>query len=800
MNPHQNFLLRFLFIFFAVMIISNLLSHFAGAPSRQTPTSNQPQLAISDLSYPEFVRYLENNRIAKIQIIISSELRAKETSVSEVIYVTTVSPNDKLALEALFLQSDAGFVKFIRNNLGISESSRKTDNQPLQNQSSPPKQLKFEILPAPEFLRRVSDGAFAEVRIAYLDQILVTLSGSAFENIRYRVRIPTTFEKPSQDLIQQILENPTRRKALVTLMLASEVVGPVSPLWLIPIFALIGVMILLLRSQLHIFGRGRDSISKFRRSTPSSRDQLRDDTPPNNQLEKPIPTETPRVTFEDIGGQDEAVADAREIVEFLTHPAKFRKIGAKIPRGALLVGPPGTGKTLLGKAIAGEAQVSFIYVGGSEFVELFVGVGAARVRDLFRKARAEAQRSRGCIIFFDEIDAIGSRRIDTDTGGAKEHNQTLNQLLTEIDGFEPNINLFVMGATNRLDMLDPALVRRLPRKIFMTLPDIKGREAILKIHMRNRNFDASVTPKEFAKRTPLGFSGDDLANAVNEAAIAAVRNGRDRITWEDVQEGINRIMMGAARKSRVLSEKEKVEVAYHEAGHHYVRWFLYKVDPAHTDPPGTVTIIGRGMALGYATALTEEERFLWDERYLKNQLTIAVAGRVAEEIFLNTRTSGAANDFEQATEIAIKMITKWVMGNREGLPPLALGRRSTGASASRGPYRDYSDETAKIIDDHAGALVREAMQAATVIIEQGREELERLVEALLEKETIEAEELDAIIAGSQPSQASETDAVIQERLAKLKEVAKWLAQPIIWPIKQIAALTQPGNNKNNKNK
>jgi cell division protease FtsH len=785
-DPRQ--FLRLLLAFFILIAILSLSFFIPIAilnlfgPKSAPPKPGVGPITLAELSYPEFVRYVGENRITKIQLFIEPMLQGRESKQPDVVYTTMVFPEHSAALEELLVKSEHTAVIFTQN-------PRDLDTATIEPSQSDQKPLRIKSLPAPEFLRRVGDRSFGEIKVFYKDLVLVTLKGAAFERIRYRVQIPATFENPSQDLLGRILADPTSRAALISIATTQEL--PVGPFpWRILLFAPaigIGVWFLWRRYGATWFsaagGPGRIYRQEDRDTKPTS-----EGTIPLDPLQNPIESGTPRVTFDDVGGQEEAVQDAQEIVEFLKNPEKFRKTGAKIPRGALLVGPPGTGKTLLGRAIAGEARVPFIYVSGSEFIEMYVGVGASRIRDLFKKARREAERSRGCILFIDEIDAVGSRRTDADSGGAKEHNQTLNQLLTEIDGFAPNSGIFVMGATNRMDMLDPALLRRFTRKIYMSLPDRKGREAILKIHMRGRNFDPSVTPKEFAKKTPLGFSGDDLQNAVNEAAIAAARAGRAVITWEDVQEGINRTMAGAARKSRILSQKEKVEVAYHESGHHYVRWFLHRVDPAHTDPPGTVTIIGRGMALGYSSSLPEEDRFLYDERYLKNQLTIAVAGRVAEEIFFGTRTSGAANDFEQATEIAIKMITKWIMGDREGLPPLALGRRGAGALFDQSKHREYSDETAKIIDDHAGALVEEAMEAARVILEMGREEVERLASALIEKETIEAEELEAIIFGV-PVPA-ETETMMQERFAKLKNVAKWLAAPIVWPAKQLAALAK----------
>lgn len=804
MDPRQ--ILRFFLTFVILIFVFNL---FSGRNQPVSPGNQPPPVTVAALPYPEFVRYVKAGRIAKIQIFIEPTLQARETKSAAVVYTTLILPTDKAAVEELLVKRGGTSVIFTRNprdfesapytGLAQRVTAYYYPTAPKASEQDPnAKPLKIQQLPAPEFLRKVGDRAFAEIKVLYRSQIFVTIKGSAFENVRYLVPIPATFEKPSQDILARTLANPRTRSSLVTIALASELPGGTFPLKTLLIAMAIGIGAMFMWRRFKsggIGGFGKGPGRVYHSTQDKNSKKPADGTVvPNDPLQNPIESGTPRVTFADVGGQEEAVQDAQEIVEFLKNPAKFRKTGAKIPRGALLAGPPGTGKTLLGRAIAGEAQVAFIYVSGSEFSEMYVGVGASRIRDLFRKARAEASHGNGCILFIDEIDAVGSRRSDADMGGNKEHNNTTNQLLTEVDGFAPNSGIFVIGATNRVDMLDPALIRRLTRRIFMDIPDRKGREAILKIHMKTRNFDPTVTPQEFAKKTPLGFSGDDLQNAVNEAAISAARNSRDRITWEDVQEGINRAIAGAARKSRILSQKEKVEVAYHEAGHHYVRWFLYKMDPAHTDPPGTVTIIGRGMALGYSSSLPEEDRFLHDERYLKNQLTIAVSGRISEETFFDIRTSGASNDFEQATGIAIKMITKWIMGDREGLPPLSLGRRSAGALFDQSKHREYSDETAKIIDDHAGALVREAMEASRFIIEQGREELERLAETLIEKETIEPEELDAIVTGV-PVESDTERAVMEERFHRLKEVAKWLAKPIVWPAKQITALARLSKDK-----
>jgi cell division protease FtsH len=777
-------------IIIAFLVFVALLIFFG---PREGVSPNEPKIIYSELSYGDFIRYLETQRINKINIFIDYTILARQFKNPKILYLTQLRPEHKDAFEELLLKKNGNKIIFTRNPKDLDLNRLLNDNSAgdIGRGNSDVRFLASatHYIKPINFMRMIDDGTFDEVLVLYKNQIDVTISGEAFKNIRYRVNLPEVSGN-IEDPIQNILKDEKLRSEVITL----DIYFPGFPWWTVGLFLLFAVGAYWIWKW---FSRNRSgTVFQSGSSMPDKPSGSGDDTVPINPLAHPINTEDSKITFNDIGGQEEAVEDAKEIVAFLKDPEKFTRIGAKIPRGALLIGPPGTGKTLLGRAIAGESGVPFIYVSGSEFIELYVGVGASRIRDLFRKARNVASRhpTKYAIIFIDEIDAVGSRRTDADSGASKEHNQTLNQLLTEIDGFVPNSNVFVIGATNRIDMLDPALVRRLTRKIYMGLPDRKGREAILKIHMRGRKFDPSVTPQEFAKRTPLGFSGDDLANAVNEAAISAARAGRSYITWADVQEGVARTMMGAARKSRVLSQKEKVMVAYHEAGHHYVRWFLHRVDPAHTDPPGSLTIIGRGMALGYSSALEEEERFLWDERYLRNQLTIAVAGRVSEEVFFDTRTSGASDDFERATDIAIKMITKWIMGEREGLPTLTLGRRGSGQSPFSGKYREFSDETAKIVDERAGELVEEAMKAARFIIENGKEEVSRLAEALIEKETIEPEELEAIIFGVSFS-AEQKTSIIEERFMRIKEVAKWLSKPIVWPVSQIVGIVRQAINE-----
>ncbi len=441
-----------------------------------------------------------------------------------------------------------------------------------------------------------------------------------------------------------------------------------------------------------------------------------------------------RVTFKDVAGVDEAVEELQEVVDFLRDPSKYNKIGARMPKGILLVGPPGTGKTLLARAVAGEANVPFFHISGSDFVELFVGVGAARVRDLFTQAKANAP----CIVFIDEIDAVGRHRGAGLGGGHDEREQTLNQLLVEMDGFDVKEGIIVMAATNRPDILDPALLRpgRFDKKVVVDPPDIKGREEILKIHMRNRPIADDVDVKILAKRT-TGFVGADLENLVNEAALLAARNGRTKITMEDFEEAIDRVIAGPARKSRVISKKEKRIIAYHEVGHAIVSTILPNADPVHR-----ISIIPRGYrALGYTLQLPHEDKYLISKNEMLDRITALLGGRAAEEIVFGDITSGAANDIERATEMARTMVCELGMSDRLG--PLSWGKTEKevflGKDLTR--LRNFSEEVASEIDEEIRKIVTECYERAKKILIEHREKMDMVVEKLLEKETIEGDEL-----------------------------------------------------------
>jgi cell division protease FtsH len=450
------------------------------------------------------------------------------------------------------------------------------------------------------------------------------------------------------------------------------------------------------------------------------------------------PTEK-RVLFKDVAGVAEAKEDLLEVVEFLKEPRKFTDLGAKIPRGVLLFGPPGTGKTLLARAVAGEANVPFFNISGSEFVEMFVGVGASRVRDLFEQARKNAP----CIIFMDEIDAVGRQRGAGLGGGHDEREQTLNQLLVEMDGFDNTKGIILVAATNRPDVLDPALLRpgRFDRRIVVDQPDIRGREEILQIHVRDKPVGEDVDLSVLARRTP-GFVGADLANLTNEAAILAARNGRKIVVMSDFEASIDKVIAGSERKSRIISEKEKQNTAYHEMGHALVAAFLPDTDPVHK-----ITIIPRGMALGMTMQLPVEDRLTVSRSHLKHQLCVLLAGRAAEKIVFDELTSGAKNDIERATKIARKMVCE--LGMSDEIGPLHLGDDNQTVFLGRefNTRNDLSDETARKIDSEIRQLIDWAQNKALEILNENRELLNRASKALLERETISGEEFKELIAG-----------------------------------------------------
>ena len=444
-----------------------------------------------------------------------------------------------------------------------------------------------------------------------------------------------------------------------------------------------------------------------------------------------------KVTFQDVAGVDEAKEELREIIEFLKDPPKFQKLGGKIPKGVLLVGPPGTGKTLLAKAIAGEANVPFFSISGSDFVEMFVGVGASRVRDLFEQGKKHAP----CIIFMDEIDAVGRHRGAGLGGGHDEREQTLNQLLVEMDGFETNEGVILIAATNRPDVLDPALLRpgRFDRQVVVARPDVKGREEILKVHARRIPLAPKVDLKVLARGTP-GFSGADLANLVNEAALLAARQDKKVVEMIDFENAKDKVLMGVERRSMIISETEKKTIAYHEAGHALVADLLPGADPLHK-----VTIIPRGRALGLTQQLPADDKYNYSRDYLVNRITILLGGRAAEEIVFQQQTTGAGDDLEKATEMARKMVCEWGMSDKMG--PLTFGKGEEHIFLGREVARpkDFSEETAVLIDSEIKRIVIECATRARHMIETNLEKLHALARALLERESLDGEEIARIL-------------------------------------------------------
>lgn len=466
-----------------------------------------------------------------------------------------------------------------------------------------------------------------------------------------------------------------------------------------------------------------------------------------------------KITFSDVAGIDEAKMDVQEVIEFLKNPGKFQKLGGKIPKGVLLVGAPGTGKTLLARAIAGEAGVPFFSISGSDFVEMFVGVGASRVRDLFEQAKKSAP----CILFIDEIDAVGRHRGAGLGGGHDEREQTLNQLLVEMDGFAPNEGVIVLAATNRPDVLDPALLRpgRFDRQVMVPQPDVRGRLEIIKVHTRKIPLAENVNLEILARGTP-GFSGADLENLVNEAALLAARQSKNKVEMTDFETSKDKVMMGTERKSMILSEEEKQNTAHHEAGHTLVA----KLTPG-TDPIHKVSIIPRGMALGITQQLPIDDRYTYPKEYLLNTLSVLMGGRAAEEIIFGHMTTGAGNDIEKATGIARKMVCEW--GMSEKLGPVTFGRKDEhvflGMEIAK--HKDYSEKTAEEIDDEIKKMVMQQYEYSKRLLIENRALLEKLASALLERETLTASEIDAIIQGREistpePAKPGEGEGVTME--------------------------------------
>jgi cell division protease FtsH len=489
-----------------------------------------------------------------------------------------------------------------------------------------------------------------------------------------------------------------------------------------PMLLLIGVWIFFMRQMQ---GGGKGGAFSFGKSKARMMDE-----------------NTNQVTFADVAGCDEAKEEVSEFVDFLRDPSKFQKLGGRIPRGALMVGSPGTGKTLLARAIAGEAKVPFFSISGSDFVEMFVGVGAARVRDMFEQAK----KASPCIIFIDEIDAVGRQRGAGLGGGNDEREQTLNALLVEMDGFEASVGVIVIAATNRPDVLDPALLRpgRFDRQVVVPLPDIRGREQILKVHMRKVPLSTDVEASILARGCP-GFSGADLANLVNEAALFAARANKRLVDMEDFERAKDKIMMGAERRSMIMPEEERKNTAYHESGHAVVAKLLPKTDPVHK-----VTIIPRGRALGVTMQLPTEDRYSQDRVRLLNTITVLFGGRIAEELFMNQMTTGASNDFQRATDLARRMVTQW--GMSDVLGPMVYGEEEGEIFLGRSvtTHKNMSEASLQKVDAEIRRIIDEQYALARRLLEENRDKVEAMTAALLELETIDADQINDIMEGKAP--------------------------------------------------
>ena len=575
---------------------------------------------------------------------------------------------------------------------------------------------KSDSLSYSQFLSNVRNGQVSQVRIESTgsgNQI----TGRGTDGTEFR-----TFGPPDQKLVDDLVTNkvditaepPAERSVLVDLILGVA-----------PILLLIGVWVYFMR-QMQGGGAGRGAMSFGKsRAKLQGEDQV-------------------KVTFADVAGVEEAKEEVSELVEFLRNPGKFQKLGGHIPRGVLMVGSPGTGKTLLAKAIAGEAKVPFFSISGSDFVEMFVGVGASRVRDMFDQAKKHAP----CIIFIDEIDAVGRHRGAGLGGGHDEREQTLNQLLVEMDGFEGGEGVIVIAATNRPDVLDPALLRpgRFDRQVFVPLPDIRGREAILKVHLKKVPVDDNVVPKVIARGTP-GFSGADLANLVNEAALFAARDNAKTVNMDHLDRAKDKIMMGTERRSMVMSEKEKNLTAYHEAGHAIVG----RMVPEH-DPVYKVTIIPRGRALGVTMFLPEQDKYSISRKQLQSQLASLFGGRVAEELIFGAEnvTTGASNDIERATNIARNMTTKWGLTDTLGPQTYAEDEDEVFLGRSVTQHKHVSDETARKIDEEIRSIIETAHATAKSLLESHMKQLHLMADALMKYESIDGKQIDQIMDGLEP--------------------------------------------------
>ena len=573
-----------------------------------------------------------------------------------------------------------------------------------------PRQPQASAMEYSQFISKVKDGQIDKVTIQGRNISGTLKSGGKFK----------TYAPPDPGLIGDLLEHgvaidarPQDEQSLLLTIFIN---------WF-PLLLLIGVWIFFMRQmQGGVGGRGAMSFGKSKA--------------------RMLTEEQNKTTFDDVAGVEEAKEEVQELVEFLSDPAKFQKLGGRIPKGVLMTGAPGTGKTLLARAIAGEAKVPFFTISGSDFVEMFVGVGASRVRDMFDQAKKHAP----CIIFIDEIDAVGRQRGAGLGGGHDEREQTLNQLLVEMDGFEGTEGVIVIAATNRPDVLDPALLRpgRFDRQVVVPLPDIRGRELILKIHMRNVPLADDVVPSILGRATP-GFSGADLANLVNEAALFAARANKRLVDMEDFERAKDKVIMGAERRSIVMPEKERMNTAYHESGHTVVAKTLPNTDPVHK-----VTIIPRGRSLGVTMQLPEEDRYSHDRESLLSSIAVLMGGRIAEEVFMKQMTTGAANDFERATEIARNMVTRWGMSDTLGTRVYGDGEHEVFLGRDMVTHKNLSNATAEMVDQEIRRIVDEQYARARKVIEDKHDTVEMMARSLLEWETLDAGQIDDVMAGKNP--------------------------------------------------
>jgi cell division protease FtsH len=563
-----------------------------------------------------------------------------------------------------------------------------------------------------EFMAKVEEGDIKEVTL-YLSPNSYEVQGE-YRNPPNTKFVVTVFKEAAPDLVKQLKDKGAMIKGMKEVRSGDWILILLNAA---PLILLVGFCLFLMR-QMQAGGNKALSFGKSRARLLSAQQK--------------------KATFKDVAGTDEAKEELQEIIEFLKDPQKFQKLGGRIPKGVLLVGPPGTGKTLLARAIAGEANVPFFSISGSDFVEMFVGVGASRVRDLFEQGKKNAP----CIIFIDEIDAVGRHRGAGLGGGHDEREQTLNALLVEMDGFESNEGVILIAATNRPDVLDPALLRpgRFDRRVVVARPDVKGREEILRVHTRKVPLSDDVELSIIARGTP-GFSGADLANLVNEAALWAARQNRKFVMMVDFEMSKDKVMMGVERRSMILSDEEKKNTAYHEAGHALVAAMTPGADPVHK-----VTIIPRGMALGLTMQLPEDDKHTYTREYLEAMLAVLMGGRSAEEIFLGHITTGAGNDIERATEIARNMVCEWGMSE---LGPLAYGKKDEAIFLGReiAQHRDYSEDTAIQIDKEVKRIVNGGYENAKRLLSGNRDTLERIAQALLEREVIDANEVKMLMEG-----------------------------------------------------